>query len=150
MSSRATVPPASTSMVVILTGFDTSSPVGVKVSWYLLLVNPTLARRMSERHTELTPVRWPTEGMIKAFAGGAVLVVELTGVTRLTDTGALTVVLSRVLTWPTALAPVCSATRMVPLNVPLTSGSSAGLKVTVKSKPDGGMTPVIGATVNHG
>src|SRR6185369_17650531 len=102
-------PPASTSTMVCLTGFDASSPVGVKVSWYLVLPAPTLARRMSERQTELRPVRWPTEGMINALAGGTPFGVELTGVTRLIETGAFTVVvvLSRVVTLPATLAPVC-------------------------------------------
>ena len=92
------VPPASTSMVVCLAGFDASSPVGVNVSRYFVLAKPVLARRMSERQVELMPERWPTDGMISALAGGAPLTFELTGVTRLIDTGAFTVVLSSALT----------------------------------------------------
>src|SRR5947209_5810909 len=148
MSSRAMVPPASTSMIVCLTGFEASSPVGVKVSWYLVLVNPVLARRMSDCHLELTPGRWPTEGMMSAFAGSACLVVELTGVTSVTETGVFDVVS------PSATMPfdevegVMMVTITVPVKVPL--GRSVGSAVTVRSTTLGGRSPADGETLSHG
>src|ERR1043165_1146971 len=85
MSSSATVSPAATVMVVDFTDCDPSD--GVKMSCTLPLNVAVLVTRMSERHCELTPSRWPTEGMIKELADAEAFEPGETGVTRLTETG---------------------------------------------------------------
>src|SRR4051812_5688211 len=142
MSSRATVSPAATVMVVDFTDCDGSD--GVKMSCTLPDSEPVLVTRTSERHWELTPSRWPTEGMISELAEAEVFAVGETGVTRLMETGtALDVTFG-------AMPPLGAAmvTKRVPVAVPF--GSVDGSAPISKSMPEGGRTPLAGVTLSHG
>src|SRR5438552_2246367 len=103
--------------------------------------------RMSDCHREFRPSRCPTDGMIKAVAGGTEAGCGVTGVTRLIDTGAEMVVTPLVLTVP---VPGVTTSRMtVPVNVPL--GRPVGSANTVNVSPSGGSSPLAGSTLtSHG
>src|SRR5258708_1236823 len=101
--------------------------------------------RTSDCHLELTPSRWPTEGMISALAGGAALLPGLVGGRRLMETGTLAV--------GTALAglapdPLPMVTTTVPVIVPF--GRSVGSAKTCNVTPDGDSEPFAGCTPSHG
>src|SRR5438067_13268337 len=85
-SSSASVAPASTVTVVCLMAERSPLP-GLNVTRYFCDDEVTLPRRMSLRHCESMPGRWPTVGMISAFAFGVEYLPGVTGVTRLIDTG---------------------------------------------------------------
>src|SRR6266542_1840127 len=143
MSSRATVSPAAMLMEVDFTDCDGSD--GVKMSWTLPLSEAVLVTRMSERHCELTPSRWPTEGMISEFADAEVFAVGETGVTRLMETGTAVDVAFGAMPPPLG-APM--VTTSVPVAVPF--GSVDGSALISKSMPEGGRKPLAGVTLSHG
>src|ERR1700756_2562938 len=102
--------------------------------------------RTSERHCELMPSRWPTEGMISELPAGADCAAGETGVTTLTETGTVTGGL-------VSSAPIFDeepgkVMMMVAVNVPF--GRSAGSAETVRVRPSSGRTPLFGETVSHG
>src|ERR1700730_6835859 len=98
---------------------------------------------MSDCQCELMPSRWPTDGMISAFAGGLPAGFGVTGVTRLIDTGTPTGVTPLLLIVP--LPGVVTRRISVPVNVPF--GKPFGSASTMKSDPSGGSTPVVGCTL---
>src|SRR5690348_4790182 len=100
--------------------------------------------RTSEAQRELTPSRCPVEGMINEFAAGVPEGFGVTGVTRLTETGALTGV-TPLLTIGPLVGVVFTETISVPVCVP--AGIPVGLASTTKSRPDGGSEPVVGLTL---
>src|SRR5947208_347375 len=86
--------------------------------------------------------------MISAFAGGAPGdLAGMTGVTRLIDTGALTVTMPFGAIVP--LPGVVTVTITVPVNVPF--GRLEGSAKAVRSTPSGGNKPLAGSTrMSHG
>src|SRR5205085_5926017 len=141
----AVVAPASMVIVVVFT--DCVASDGVKLKLYCCFVAPVLLTRMSLCQCEPMPSRWPTEGMISAFVGGAEFAPGVTGVTRLMETGVdMTVVTSfRAL----LVAPIgVSDTMTVLVNVPF--GRFDGSVVSVSVIPSGVSTPLDGATLIHG
>ena len=105
------------------------------------------ATRTSDCQCELIPSRCPTEPMISAFCGGVPPAFGVTGVTRLIETGAPTVVTPWLLMVP--LPGVVTSKNTVPVNVPL--GRPVGSAKTIRSTPSGGSTPMVGCTrTSHG
>src|SRR5258705_3555299 len=102
--------------------------------------------RTSERHCELMPSRWPTEGMISELAEGVEIVDGETGVTTLIDTGMVT---GGLVSRPPTFAGVPGKVMMmVAVKVPL--GRSAGSAETLSVSPAAGRMPLDGGTVSHG
>src|SRR4051794_13938918 len=102
--------------------------------------------RASERHCELMPSRWPTEGMISELAEGVEIVDGETGVTTLMETGTVTGGLLS--SAPTFDGEPGKVTMMVAVKVPL--GRSAGSAETLSVSPAAGRMPLDGVTVSHG
>src|SRR5205809_998017 len=102
--------------------------------------------RTSERHCELMPSRWPTEGMIREFADGVEIVVGETGVTTLMETGTVTGGLAS--SEPIFAGEPGKVRMMVAVKVPL--GRSAGSAETLSVSPAAGRMPLDGVTVSHG
>src|SRR5712691_2562525 len=85
--------------------------------------------------------------MITAFWGGVPAGLGVTGVTRLIDTGAPTVVTPFAEMGPNPEVFTCTNT--VPVKVPF--GSPVGSAKTVRSMPPGPIEPMLGTTLtNHG
>src|SRR5687768_1246737 len=85
--------------------------------------------------------------MIIAFTGGVVFGPGATGVTRLMETGMLSVVVPLVLT-----PPFTPSVFVVTINVPVLAPGAreVGLAVTVTTRPCAGSSPELGVTVRYG
>src|SRR6185436_10875434 len=101
---------------------------------------------MSERHWELKPSRWPTEGMISEASVGVVLVVGVTGVTRVTETGVFFVDTPCVVK-PVESRPSLTVTITVAVNVAV--GRPVGSMGTVRRTLFGGRGPLAGVTATR-
>src|ERR1044071_1108294 len=146
MSSSAVVAPASTVIVVCLSGAVVSPVPGLNVSVNFCGVAATLAMRMSLRQSELSPARWPTEGMTSAFAPSCGSAVGFTGVVRFTETGTDVDDVPSVPKREIVLLPKITIT--VPIHVPF--GSDDGSIVIVRSMPCGPMSPEVGKSEIQG
>src|SRR5207253_3404591 len=83
MSSRAMVAPASMLTMVCFSSVAASPFARLNDTWYLAGTEVVFAMRMSLRQLELTPGRWPTEGISIALSEGVVSDAGETGVVRL-------------------------------------------------------------------
>src|SRR2546426_11940863 len=147
MSSSAVLAPASTRIVVCFTGVLASPLPGLKVSWNFCGVAPTLATRMSLRQSELSPARWPTEGITSALGLSCGSAPGFTGVVRLIETGTDVVDVPCGTKRPEiVLLPKTTIT--VPIHVPF--GSDDGSAVIVSVMPAGPMRPEGGETESQG
>src|SRR5688572_4378503 len=116
-----------------------ASPVGTKLSWYFINCAEVLLTRTSDWKWEPMPLAFATAGMTSASGGGVFFGVGVTGVTRLTPNGTVTLVPSA-FTRPDSFRLTVTDPRLVP------GGRPAVLAVTVRVMPPSGTTPDAGET----